>query len=90
MAAGTALQAPHNETGAQSAPRSKWSKSMPNLLVIDDDRTILALAEKALAPIADVSVAANAVVDAARVVPTRERLARLRDHRIAFVEGGHR
>ncbi|GAB5513405.1 MAG: sigma-54 dependent transcriptional regulator [Rhodopirellula baltica] len=60
MAAGTALQAPHNETGAQSAPRSKWSKSMPNLLVIDDDRTILALAEKALAPIADVSVAANA------------------------------
>ncbi|WP_233215558.1 sigma-54-dependent transcriptional regulator [Rhodopirellula bahusiensis] len=33
---------------------------MPNLLVIDDDRTILALTEKALAPIADVSVAANA------------------------------
>ncbi|WP_182869513.1 sigma-54-dependent transcriptional regulator [Rhodopirellula sp. JC639] len=33
---------------------------MPNLLVIDDDRTILALAEKALSPIADITTAASA------------------------------
>ncbi|WP_068264959.1 sigma-54-dependent transcriptional regulator [Rubripirellula obstinata] len=33
---------------------------MPSLLVIDDDRAILALAEKALAPIADITTAANA------------------------------
>lgn len=60
MPAGTATEASPHDTGSQPAPRSKWSKSMPNLLVIDDDRTILALAEKALAPIADISVAANA------------------------------
>ncbi len=43
-----------------SQPRSKWSNSMPSLLVIDDDRTILALVEKALTPIADITTAANA------------------------------
>lgn len=54
MAAGTA----YPET--QAKPISKWSKSMPSLLVIDDDRAILALAEKALAPIADITTAINA------------------------------
>lgn len=43
-----------------SRSQSKWSKSMPSLLVIDDDRTILALVEKALAPVADITTAANA------------------------------
>lgn len=41
-------------------PMSKWSKAMPSLLVIDDDRAILALAERSLAVIADVTTAANA------------------------------
>lgn len=54
MAAGTTYPAPN------VAPLSKWSKAMPSLLVIDDDRAILALAEKALSPIADVTTAANA------------------------------
>jgi two-component system nitrogen regulation response regulator GlnG len=42
-------------------------KAMPNLLVIDDDRAILALVEKALAPIADVTTAANAADGLAEV-----------------------
>lgn len=54
MAAGTI--SPESKTQILS----KWSKAMPNLLVIDDDRTILALTEKALSPIADVTTAANA------------------------------
>lgn len=45
----------------QSAPvASKRSYSMPKVLVIDDDRTILLLAEKALSPIADVVTADTA------------------------------
>lgn len=45
---------------ATNQPISKWSKAMPSLLVIDDDRAILALADRALAPIADITTAANA------------------------------
>ncbi|GAA5505805.1 DNA-binding transcriptional regulator NtrC [Novipirellula caenicola] len=41
-------------------PKSKWSKPMPSVLVIDDDRAILALTEKALSTIADVETAATA------------------------------
>jgi len=43
-------------------PQSQWSKAMPSLLVIDDDRAILALAEKALSPIADITTASTARV----------------------------
>jgi two-component system nitrogen regulation response regulator GlnG len=41
-------------------PQYQCFDTMPNLLVIDDDRTILALTEKSLAPIADVVTAATA------------------------------
>lgn len=41
---------------------SKRSSSMPKVLVIDDDRSILLLAEKALSPIADVVTAGTAEV----------------------------
>jgi two-component system nitrogen regulation response regulator GlnG len=41
---------------------SNRSNDMPKVLVIDDDRTILLLAEKALAPIADVITAESAEV----------------------------
>ncbi len=58
MNAGTTFPKSFHESKPHS--KSKWSKSMPSLLVIDDDRTILALIEKALAPIADITTAANA------------------------------
>lgn len=54
MATGTTLSKP------QPILRSKWSKAMPSLLVIDDDRAILALAEKTLSPIADITTCASA------------------------------
>lgn len=54
MSAGTAYPE------AASEPASKWSQTFPRLLVIDDDRAILALAQRALAPIADITAAANA------------------------------
>src|SRR6056297_2059251 len=47
-------------TFPESKTLSKWSKAMPSLLVIDDDRAILALTEKALSPIADVVTAETA------------------------------
>src|SRR6056297_1000887 len=43
----------------ETHPKSQWSKNMPSLLVIDDDRSILALTEKALSTIADVETAAT-------------------------------
>ncbi|MGB7347228.1 MAG: response regulator [Pirellulaceae bacterium] len=44
----------------KTTPKSKWSKPMPSVLVIDDDRSILALAEKTLSTIADIETAATA------------------------------
>lgn len=40
--------------------QSKWSKPMPSILVIDDDRTILTLVQRSLSTIADVETAATA------------------------------
>ncbi len=54
MAAGTTQSEP------KTLPQSKWSKAMPSLLVIDDDRAILALTDKTLSLIADVTTAATA------------------------------
>ncbi len=50
----------NSDVSSLPAPRSKWSKSMPSILVIDDDRTILALVQRTLSPIADVETAATA------------------------------
>ncbi len=56
-----------SDTSTRSAPQSKWSKPMPSILVIDDDRTILALAEKTLSTIADVETAATATEGLAKL-----------------------
>lgn len=37
-----------------SAGKENWTQKMPKILVVDDDRTIHLLAEKALSPIADI------------------------------------
>ncbi len=59
MPTGVAQQASDSQPAIHSQPQSKWFKAMPSLLVIDDDRSILAFVEKSLAAIADVEIAAN-------------------------------
>lgn len=49
-------------TQTSMANRKKWVPNMPKILVVDDDRTIHLLAEKALSPIADIAHAETADV----------------------------
>jgi DNA-binding NtrC family response regulator len=60
MTSGLANQASGTTSAEKANPDAAWSRSMPNLLVIDDDRTILTLAQRSLAAIADVEVAVSA------------------------------
>ncbi len=54
-------------TTTNHLPQSRWSKPMPSILVIDDDRTILALAEKTLSTVADVATATTAAEGLAKL-----------------------
>lgn len=49
-----------SEAGISTQQSSRWSQAMPNVLVIDDDRTILALAERTLTSVANVITASSA------------------------------
>ncbi|EMI53930.1 two component, sigma54 specific, transcriptional regulator, Fis family [Rhodopirellula sallentina SM41] len=60
MSAGIAVPKNSPSKVDQTQPKSSWCKTMPSLLVIDDDRLILTLAQKSLASIADVETASSA------------------------------
>ncbi len=50
----------HRKIAAESGPNTYGTSHMPKILVVDDDRSIHLLAEKSLAPIADVYTADTA------------------------------
>lgn len=54
-------------TESRSQPQSSGYKTMPSLLVIDDDRLVCALTRKSLASIADVETAATAAEGLAKL-----------------------
>lgn len=60
MSAAPAVTPPEIVSAGEPQSHSTWCKSMPSLLVIDDDRLILTLVKKTLASIADIETAATA------------------------------